>query len=478
MAAEAPVEDFVLRTVRSTLSDHGMIRRGDPVVVAVSGGADSVCLLDVLARLAPAMDLALVVAHFDHGLRGEEDDSETRFVLGLAEERGAAFDTEKAASTLDGEGGREARAREARYAFLERVRQRHGARRVATAHTLDDQAETVLMRLLRGTGPSGLSAIPPVREPGIVRPLIRVRRREVEAYLEARGLPWRTDPTNLQAGPLRNRIRLELLPRLVAHQPRLVEHLGELADLAREEDAFMEGLARDWLEARGESPEEGLIRLPRPALAGLPAPLRRRVLRRALGETSGGLAGVHRRHIASVEALIREKRPQARIELPGGRCVRRSYEWILFGPREAGGRPGFQAWFPAPGSYPVEEAGLRVVLEEVPRSALSTLSAPPWTAYLDAGRIRYPLEMRPRRPGDRFVPLGMQGSRKMKAFLIDLKVPAEEREGVPVLLSGGTPVWLCGLRIDDRFKVTDGTDRVLVVRIERADGRGVSSGPS
>jgi tRNA(Ile)-lysidine synthase len=343
---------------------------------------------------------------------------------------------------------------------------------------LDDQAETVLMRLLRGSGLSGLAAIPPVREPGIVRPLIRVRRHEVEAYLKSRGLPWRTDPTNLQAGPLRNRIRLELLPRLLEHQPRLVEHLGELSDLAREEDAFLEGLAQAWLDEQRKTSEDGGVVLPRPTVAGLSPALRRRVLRRAVGETSGGLAGIHRNHIASVEALILGKRPHARIDLPGGRCVRRSYERIRFGPRKGGGRAGFHAWFPGPGDYPVKEAGLRVLLEEVPRHPLSTLSGPPWTAFLDAGRIRYPLEMRTRVPGDRFVPLGMRGSRKVKDFLIDRKVPAEEREVVPLLLSGGTPVWLCGLRIDDRFKVTDRTERVLVVRIERIDGGDVSPGPA
>jgi tRNA(Ile)-lysidine synthase len=472
------VEKQVTRTVRATLSEHGMIRRGDRVVVAVSGGADSVCLLDVLARLSPGMDLTLVAAHFDHGLRGEEDASETRFVARLASERGAVFETEKAPVSLHDRGGSlEERAREARYAFLDRVRQGHGARRVAVGHTLDDQAETVLMRLLRGAGLSGLSAIPPVREPGIVRPLIRVRRREVEGYLEARGIPWRTDPTNLLAGPLRNRIRLELLPRLLEHQPRLVERLGEMADLAREEDAFLEGLARDWLDEQRGAAEDGRVVLPRPALAGLPAALRRRVVRQALGSAKGGLAGVQRNHVAAVEGLIRGERPQSRVDLPGNRCVRRSYDRILFGPSEAGEAPGYHVWMPGPGSYSLQDAGLRVVLEEKTRSAVSTLSQSPRTAFLDAGRVRYPLEMRPRRPGDRFVPLGMEGSRKVKDVLIDLKVPMEARARIPLLLSRGTVVWLCGLRIDDRFKVTGGTEKVLVVRVERNDGGEVSPGP-
>ena len=473
------MDDPVLRTVRSTLADHKMVRRGDRVVVAVSGGADSVCLLDALHRLSAGLGVQLVVAHFDHGLRGDEDASETRFVARLARERGVPFETDRAGPSLRDPGGSpEERAREARYAFLERVRRGHGAERVATAHTLDDQAETVIMRLLRGSGLSGLSAIPPVREPGVVRPLIRIRRREVEGYLERQGLPWRTDPTNLQAGPLRNRIRLELLPELLAYQPRLVEHLGELADLAREENAVLDGLAREWLDVRCGPERDGRVTLPRPALAGLPTALRRRVVRQALGSTRGGLSGIQRNHVAAVEGLVLGDKPNARIDLPGGRCARRSYDRVVLGPRRAGERPAFHARFPGPGSHIVQEAGLRVLLEEKPRRAVSSLSGSRWTAFLDAERTRYPLEMRPWLPGDRFVPLGMQGRRKVKDFLIDRKVPAEERAGVPLLISRGRTAWVCGRRIDDRFKVTEETERVLVARIERCDGEPVSPGPS
>jgi len=231
-------DDSLTAIVRSTLKDRGMVREGDRVVAAVSGGADSVCLLDVLARLSMELGLDVAVAHFDHGLRKDQDQSETLFVKDLAEGLELPFYTEKASPPLQGRAGSlEERARDARYAFLERVRQAHRARRVAVGHNMDDQAETVLMRLLRGSGPSGLSGIPLVREPGIIRPLISVRRRDIEAYLKARGLPWRVDPTNLKTRHLRNRIRLELLPLLLDFQPRLVERLGGLADLIRDGDA-------------------------------------------------------------------------------------------------------------------------------------------------------------------------------------------------------------------------------------------------
>ncbi len=461
------MDDPLLKTVRSTLADNGMVRRGDRVVAAVSGGADSVCMLDILFRLAPDLGLSLVVAHFDHGLRKGQDASETRFVRRLARERELPFETNDTPSGLGrDDASLEERAREARYAFLERIRRRHAAERVAVAHTLDDQAETVLMRLLQGAGPAGLSGIPPLREPGIIRPLIHLRRHDIEAYLEANGLSWRIDPTNLETRHLRNRIRMQLLPMLLDYQPRLVEHLGDLADLIRDESTFLDGLAEAWLSRWSQASDHQGIVVPRSSLAGLPRALQRRVVRRAFGRTGRGLGGIGRCHVASVEALIESKKPRNRVDLPEGRCVIRSYDRIVFGPALKERKADFHAWLPAPGTYTVKGAGVQVILEEKDRNVVPSLSGSQWTAFLDAANIGYPLEMRPWRAGDRFVPLGMQGRKKVKDFLMDRKVSHEEREGIFLLLSRGIPVWLCGRRIDDRFKVTETTGRVLEVRME------------
>ncbi len=458
-------EESVTGTVRSTLEDHAMVREGDRVVAAVSGGADSVCLLDVLARISHEMGFALVVAHFDHGLRPGEDESETLFVGGLARELGLPFETEKAHGLRGMAGSLEERARDARYAFLERVRAKHGAEHIALGHTLDDQAETVLMRLLRGSGPSGLAGIPPVRAPGIIRPLIRIRRAEIEAYLRGRGLSWRIDPSNLRNCHLRNRIRLELLPELLKYQPRLVEHLGETADLIREEDEFLAGLAREWVDEWAEQRGGGLV-LPRGRMAALPRPLLRRAIRHAVERAAGDLRKIRRSHVEAAMRIVLGEKTRTGVDLPGGWRIRRSYERIIVSPARSEEGPSFHARLAGPGEYRVEGAGIRVIVEERPGEAVRSLDASPYTAFLDAERISYPLELRPWRPGDRFVPLGMRGRRKVKDFLIDRKVPKGERAGVPLLLSRGEAVWLCGFRIDDRFKVSEETTRVLEVRLE------------
>ena len=184
----------ILTKVRETISRYNMLMRGDLVVVAVSGGPDSVCLLKILHELGDELEVRLVAAHFDHGLRPGEDEEETRFVRDLAASLDLPFETEKAPPLLeDGSASLEERAREARYRFLERVRKGVHARKIALGHTLNDQAETVLMRLLRGSGPSGLAGIPPKREGTIVRPLIQVRREEIEAFLKGRGLSYLID---------------------------------------------------------------------------------------------------------------------------------------------------------------------------------------------------------------------------------------------------------------------------------------------
>ncbi len=188
-----------LRKVKATVSRYEMIQPGDLVVVGVSGGPDSVCLLHILQRLKKELEMALLVAHFDHGLRPGEDDSETRFVASLAASMGLPFETEKARSLLRRTAGSlEEAARNARYRYLEKLRKKHDARKIALAHQLNDQAETILMRLLRGSGPSGLGGIPPSRDRVIIRPLIEISRKEIETYIKGQSLSYVTDSSNLQ----------------------------------------------------------------------------------------------------------------------------------------------------------------------------------------------------------------------------------------------------------------------------------------
>ena len=457
--------DRILQKVRHTVSRYNMFRRGDRVVVAVSGGPDSVCLLHILHQLRHELGVELCVAHIDHGLRPQEDASETRFVSDLAAVFGLTFETGKVDLSGPMPGPLEETARDARYKFLEQVRGKFAGHRIAVGHTLDDQAETVLMRLLRGSGISGLGGIPPVREGGIVRPLIETTREEILAYLALKGLDFVTDSSNLETRFLRNRIRLEILPGLRDVQPRIIEILGQTAAMMRTDETWITAEAAKWIRSVSEPINDGGLSLPLLLFAKLPGALKSRVVRQAVKMVTGSLRRITRRHIEAVEALGESCRPNAVVHLPGSLIVRRVYDRLVFAERDREVPANYSYSMRSPGTYSLETLDIGICLLEIKPRDLPEKHLSRWTAYLDADRISYPLTIRNIRPGDRFVPSGMTGHRKLKDFFIDLKIPVPDRRRIPILTCGGRIVWVCGFRVDDRFKVTPDTRKVLKVDV-------------
>ncbi len=460
-----PIKDIIDK-VQRTISRHRMFNGGDLCIVAVSGGPDSVCLLNILYELKEALGIKLVVAHLDHGLREGEDEAETRFVQGLASSMDLPFETEKASCLTNGTAGSvEEKARNARFAFLEGLRSRLFAQRIALGHHLNDQAETILMRLLRGSGPSGLAGIPPIRNKTIIRPLIETKREEIEFYLKTRGLAYVVDRSNLQTDYLRNRIRLELLPSLLEYQPRLVEHLGQLADVLRNEDTYMEEQAGDWIMKEADLGATGKVVIPLPFFLGLPQSMRNRVTRQILRRIKKDLRRIDSDHIESVTELAQNENPHASLNLPNGLTVKRSYDHMIFKIGVGHESREFRYLLDEAGTYHIAEIERTICLVEREPSVDQNKEGDEKTAYLDAEKIRFPLIIRNSRPGDRFVPLGMTGHKKIADFFIDLKVPVDARTSIPLLVSEDKPVWICGYRIDERYKVTSKTRRVLEVSL-------------
>jgi tRNA(Ile)-lysidine synthase len=442
-----------------------MIDSGDRVIVAVSGGPDSVCLLHVLHDLMDELGIDVVVAHFDHGLRPAEDNAETDFVRTLAQSLNLPFETEKAGLAQMADASVEEKARTARYHFLEKVKAKHRAQKIALGHSLNDQAETVLMRLLRGSGPSGLAGIPPVRDKDIIRPLIGVTRREIEDYLKARNCAHMTDSSNLRTDYLRNKIRLHLMPLLQEYQPRLLERLGDLAALLGDENDYLDYVADRWLDEIGDSTGGGDISFPVDSFLGLPLPLRRRVARQGIRRVRKNLRRIHRRHIRAIHQLVQAERPQGVLHLPDRLVIQKSYDRLIFRSRGQEEPVAFHHVLEGPGTFSLEQIGKSLTLVEMKKDSPFDPAHSPWTVYLDADKLRYPLIVRNMKPGDRFIPFGMAGHKKLKDFFVDLKVPSERRRTTPILVSGNTPVWICGFRIDDRFKVRDDTKKILQVRL-------------
>ena len=414
---------------------------GDTLVVALSGGADSLALTDILATLARARGFRLVAAHLDHGLRPESRDDAAfcaAFCRGLGIECRVGAAAVRARARRDHSGLEDAARRE-RYAFLRRVKEEEGATAIAVAHTRDDQAETLLLRLLRGAGATGLSAMRP-RSGDVVRPLLGTSRRAVRRHLQVKGLAWREDPTNADPAFLRNRVRHELLPLLEARfNPRLRETLARTAALLADDAALLAEMA-DGLWTRTGRVEAGEAICSCRELREAPRPLARLVLRRALAE-AGGLRGVAAVHVEKLLDLARSKAPSGRrLPLPGGREATFAWGDLIIGSRRPAART-FALELGVPGRVALPDG--TVLLAEAARGPAVSNGE---SAVVAAPEDGVPLVVRTRRPGDRVRYLGRDLS--LKRFLVSRRVAALRRTGLPLVAAGSQVLFVPGQPVE------------------------------
>lgn len=475
----------VRHKVSRTLADADLIPPNSAVLVGVSGGADSVALLLLLHDLTAGDGTTLAVAHLDHGLRPEAGPSEAAFVLDLARQMDLPCHVRRADVAADAKThgqGIEAAGRQNRYQFFNDLRRTAGYDLIALGHHSDDNAEQVLLNLLRGSGPHGLAGIAPRRRDGIVRPLIRLRHAELTAYLDARGIPYLNDPSNSDLHHPRNRIRHELLPHLAkAYNPRVVPALNRLADILREEQDWMAGLVGPLLESCIVSRGPNSISLRVSSLKQCHPAAQRRVIRSAIDQIKGNLRQFGQTHFLAIIDLIDPAASQSRIDLPGRirascqgavltleqhrRSLRETPEDPVF---SQGPSPfHFNVPFPpVPGGMPVRVT-LPGMNRQIVLSALRPDQTPPChnagqaIAFFDMDALSFPMTLRNWRPGDRFTPLGMKERLRIDRFLANQQVPKPERLFVPVLEAGGKIIWVVGHRMDDRVKIHPSTRRVL-----------------
>lgn len=452
-----PLTARLLETVRRTVRRHAMLAAGDSVVVAVSGGADSTALLYLLRQLVPEWDLRLTAVHVDHRLRAESA-AESEHVRRLGARLGIPVTT--VAVDVERRGSLEEAARRARYAALEAEADRAGAARIALGHTLDDQAETVLMRLLEGAGLRGLAGIPAVRG-RIIRPLLDVRRRALRAALAEAGLEWIEDPSNQDPVFLRNRIRLAVLPRLhEVHGGDVAPALARVARRARQAVEALEALAARELSRLGTIEPDGVV-LPRRELAALPGAVAAEVLRQAAARLGGRTplrAWAHR----GLRRVLAAPAPRRAVRF-GGVSVEVSGTWVRLGVRRPPGLPSRP--LVVPGAVALPEIGRVLEARRVAGASYAVPRNADVVAF-DAERLPGPFTVRGRRPGDRFHPFGAPGERRLKSFLIDAGVPRWERDRVPLVEAGGRIVWVAGLRRAAAAPVTAGTREVVELALK------------
>jgi len=461
----------MLEQVAKTIARYSMFQPDQRVGVAVSGGADSVCLLHVLRELAPRWNLRLTVLHLDHKLRGEESHEDSAFVRDLA----AALDLPCELETTDvaalcrasGENLEQA-ARAARLEFFKRLMQAGTVGRIATGHTRSDQAETVLFRFLRGSGTAGLAGIRPVTGDGIVRPLLEIDRPEIERYLRERGIAWRNDSTNALTVFARNRIRHELLPQLTRDwNPAMAETLAHTADWAQAEEAYWESeLAR--LAPAHLTFEPPAVLLKVGPLAALPLAVARRLIRRAVEWAKGDLRGIGFEHLAGVLELAASAEGHGRLQIPG-LDVFRSFNWLRIAPPAVDNLENRHYRLPLPVPGAVRLPGQKWVLQtELFENTSVTQTSPGvyngCVGCLDWNRLSGSLEVRNWRPGDQYQPVGHSGAEKIKVLFHQARIPLWERRHWPVVTMGEAILWARRFGPAAGFAADPGSRAVLGIR--------------
>ena len=446
--AESAVEDAV-RTC-------GVLAQGDRVLVAASGGQDSTALGLVLWELREALGVYLELGHVNHGLRGPESEGDEEFVRSLAERLGLPYHVARLKLGEGNEGGTEEVARRGRLSALRNMGMAAGLGVIALGHTATDRAETVLMNVLRGTGLDGLAAMG-ARSGDLVRPLLRVSRADTAAYCAAKGVVPRYDSSNDDQSILRNRVRISLMPLLEReYQPGVERCLARLGKIAEAEVEWTTPAVEETYAALARR-EDRHVTLGLLELSVLPRGLRWRLLRRAVADVRGDLRNVAFDHLRALDGLLTDGQTGQRAEVPGVVAERRAAS-VLLRPAGVEKRVSFAASLPVPGRVEVEEVGLEVRASVRPRELADPVACGPWKAQFDAAAVGAELVVRTARPGDRFVPLGMSGHKKLQDFLVDRKIPRAEREGIPVIATTeGEIVWVVGHRAADTAKVTGET---------------------
>jgi tRNA(Ile)-lysidine synthase len=521
---ESKVIDFIQR--------YSLVLSEEVVVVGVSGGADSVCLLHVLAKWQKGLGVKLHVAHLNHQLRGVESEADAKYVSDLAGSLGIPITIDRqdvAAYRIERNFSVEEAARELRYAFLARVAGEVGANRIAIGHTRDDQVETILMHILRGTGVTGLCGLAPCSPmvydsqgmslPAkqsnllVIRPLLDITREETTSYCQEQKLAPRIDSSNHSLSFFRNRIRLQLLPQLRQYNPSIDQALLRLADIAKEDSAFIEQQASELWDGVARQ-DNNAIYLDRKQIASLPIALQRQLLRTTVTRLAGDTRDIEASHIEAARSLL-DKPVGKRISLPHGFTCQGGYDELVIASEAWQSQLPSCPFPPLPGEFPLKVPGktvfpgwkviASVIRERVdeghyeylegawhsPEIASSLLATrndrgechserseegsatqaglgETISADFDLHKTGTELFVRRRRPGDRFQPLGMNIPKKLQEFMVDAKIPRSWRGHIPVVCSPQQIIWVVGWRIDDRVKITEASKEILRLEFIRS----------
>lgn len=465
----------MLQRVLQTIQTYRMLSPGDKVVVGLSGGADSVALLHILKELQNGpLNINLYAAHVNHGIRGVHAREDAIFAHNLCKEWGIPFFLEEAdipslARSMN--QSEEEVGRQIRYGFFREVAEKVNGNKIATAHHKNDQAETILHNLIRGTGMQGLTGIQAVSDGVIIRPLLEITKQQILEYIALHELPYQEDATNEDSTYTRNRIRNQLIPSLEKDfNPDIVDSLVRMSGILREEEEFLADYTMDLYQKYTKSYLNKLI-LDLKSFSFCHLAIQKRLVRVALRELRGSLDDVSSSHVEAVIKLAAGSRTGSLTTIPGSAKgapevkVKVSYGALQFEIVESY-MPIFymEKSLDLPGKVIWENPSITVTSEKWDKNKGFTFSSQ--CIYIDEDKIKGKLRLRNRKKGDRFQPLGMEGTKKLKDFFIDRKIPVDQRDSIPLLVDEESIIWVVGYQLNQNYRLTDSSENIVKISIQ------------
>lgn len=473
------------KKVLNYIKENSMIQEGDKVLIALSGGPDSVCLLNIMNNLKKELNITLFAAHINHCLRGKEADEDEAYVKEICNRLGIECYVKRAdINRIAKERGvsSEMAGREVRYSFFEELREKLGIQKIALAHNANDQTETILMRLMRGTGIEGLIGIRPVRDEAFIRPILVLERFEIENYCLVNKLNPRIDKTNLETIYTRNKIRLELIPYIQKNfNEDITNTLNRLSQLVAKDNEYLECVSLQKFNKYCKYYMKKELIISKEAFEEHEAVLSR-IIRIALNKFFGSLYNLEKIHIYDIITLQKQGTGKV-INLPGGIIVENRYEDIVIRNSLDLISSKKEIYYNIRKEELSEEVlkkGMQIQLEDFKASLSIRLikdknninfNSNPLVKYFDYDKIKEGIIIRNRKDGDKFIPYGMKGNKKLKDLFMDLKIPKFERDSIPLVCFGNDIGWIVGYRVGELFKVDINTKNVLEINFEREVNR-------
>ncbi|NMA86779.1 MAG: tRNA lysidine(34) synthetase TilS [Tissierellia bacterium] len=454
--------------VLNNIREYNLIENGDNVVIGLSGGPDSMALLYVLLEIEE-IDFNIHIAHVNHGVRGKEALADEIFVEKLAKKLNLPYysiQVNMNQYAKDKGISSEEAGRKLRYGFFHEILRKIGGGKIAVAHNKNDQAETLLMRIFRGTGIDGLRGMDFISE-DIIRPILNIHRAEIEKYLDDRNIETRLDKTNLEPIYNRNKVRLELIPYIEENfNPNIINTLWRTSRIATIDSDFLEKYTEKSYNNMMKKKGKHSIILNREDFLKEEQSIQQRIIRNSIIDINGSIQGITERHIISILELFIEGNTGKSINLVDNLIARTNYEEIIIEKKRDLEKKDYLYEIPIDDIIYIEALGLKITTEVIPANNIDYNNIDNFTKYFDFEKINGKLYIRNRKAGDRFTPYGMIGSKKIKDYFIDEKVSKDKRDEIPILIDKNNIIWVIGYRISDLYKITEGTKKVLRISFE------------